>query len=637
MLHWHPPHPAISPTISGAKAIADPREKLRAAIALSRHRRDAIATNRIDRLAASALDALAESGDPRPGLAEVRLALLSSHSIDHLVPAIRVAGLDRGLAIATHVGDYGLYNQALLQGDASLDAFAPQFILLALDEGALLPPLPLRTARAEVYQAVDAAVDRLRRLWDGARTRFGANPIQQTLLAPALSLFGSYDAQVHASPAALCDALNAAIRIAAREEGVLLFDLDRQCPHSVDGSPRTDPIRWHQAKQLINPAIAPLHGDLLARLLGAAKGASRKALILDLDNTLWGGVIGDDGIEGIKLGQGSADGEAFLAFQRYAAQLGERGVILAVCSKNEEAVARAAFEHPEMKLALADFACFIANWGDKAGNIRAIAQRIGIGLDSLVFVDDNPAERDIVRRELPKVAVPELPEDPALYAECVAAAGYFEAVALTEDDLARTRSYAANAARRESLERTTDMAGYLRSLDMVLKARPIDMIDRPRAVQLINKSNQFNLTTRRRTEQELDALLKAPQTVAYAFRLADRFGDNGLISVVIARPDPEWPDGELLIDTWLMSCRVLGRGVEAAVLGAVARAAEGCNASALIGEYRPSGRNMMVATHYEQLGFAPLDRPAETTSSFWRMPCPPAALPDHFINVEMAS
>jgi FkbH-like protein len=483
---------------------------------------------------------------------------------------------------------------------------------------------------------VQARIDELRHLWRQARERHAAQIVQQTLLPAEPLLFGSFEALVPASPYAVVERLNAGIRAAAREEGVLLLDLAWQAARASYGEGLGDPVRWHQAKQLVSPTLAPLYGDLIARIAAAAAGLSRKCLVLDLDNTLWGGVVGDDGVEGIRLGQGSATGEAYLAFQRYVSLLARRGIILAVCSKNDAAVAEAAFAHPEMALKRSDIAAFVANWDDKAGNLRRIAQMLDIGLDSLVFVDDNPAERDIVRRELPEVCVPELPEDAAQYSACLAAAGYFEAVSFTPDDAARGRSYALNTQRKAALGQSSDIAGYLRGLDMVLAATPVRPADLARVTQLINKTNQFNLTTRRYTEAEVERFAGDAAGVALALRLRDKFGDNGLISVVLARPDADWPADELLIDTWLMSCRVLGRQVEEAALGVVATAAARAGAKALIGHYRPNPRNAMVASHYGRLGFVPCHPPqgAEPGAGFWRYDLTGQPLANHFIQIE---
>lgn len=635
-LLWLPPHADLGAAISDARRETDPAVRLALATGLAGYRRDFTLTGRLDRMAAEGLASLPANGAQPPlGLMPLRIALLSSHTVDHLLPAIRVAGLHRRLALSVYVAPYGLYRQALLGLDPQLDRFSPQVVVLALDVRDAPLQLPLEAPEAEVAAAVEARVDELRHLWRRARERFAAQVVQQTLVPAEPPLFGSFEALVPAAPYAVIERLNAAIRAAAREDGVLLLDLAWQAAQGGHRQGLADPVRWHQAKQLVSPALAPLYGDQVARIAAAVAGLSRKCLVLDLDNTLWGGVIGDDGIEGIRLGQGSPTGEAFLAFQQYASLLARRGIILAVCSKNDAAVAEGGFAHPEMALKRGDIAAFVANWEDKAGNLRRIAQMLDIGLDSLVFVDDNPAERDIVRRELPEVAVPELPEDVAEYPARLAAAGYFEAVSFTADDVSRGRSYALNAERKAALSQATDMPGYLRSLEMRLSAGTVGTAELPRVTQLINKTNQFNLTTRRYTEAEVQRIASDPRALALALRLRDRFGDNGLISVVLARPDPAIAPDELLIDSWLMSCRVLGRQVEEAVLEVLAAAAAEAGWKALVGEYRPTPRNGMVAEHYPRLGFVHRQAPegAESGASFWRYDLTSPRTFQHFIEV----
>lgn len=634
-LLWLPQHSDLSAAIGEAKRETDPIARLAQATRLAGYRRDFTQTTRLDRLAGEGLQALTKSETPTPGLRSLRIALLASHTVDHLMPAIRVAGLQRRLAISVHVAPYGMYRQALLMEDAELTRFAPQLIVLALDARDAPLQLPLEASQAEVDAAVTGRVDELRLLWRRARERYAAQVLQQTIVPADPPLFGSFDALVPASPCAVIERLNAAIRTAAREDGVLLMDLAWEAARGSYGDGLAEPVRWHQAKQLVSPNLAPLYGDQLARIAAASVGLSRKCLVLDLDNTLWGGVIGDDGVDGIHLGQGSPSGEAFLAFQRYAALLARRGIILAVCSKNDLSVAEAAFNHPEMALKRGDIAAFVANWADKAGNLRRIASMLDIGLDSLVFVDDNPAERDIVRRELPEVAVPELPDDVADYPARVAAAGYFEAISFTSDDATRGRNYALNAERKAAMSQATDMEGYLRGLEMVMTATRIGAAELTRSTQLINKTNQFNLTTRRYSEAEVERIANDPGAVALAIRLADKFGDNGLISVVLARPDSRIGADELLIDSWLMSCRVLGRQVEDAVLEVLASAAAAAGYRALIGEYRPTERNGMVAEHYPRLGFAQHPPLADATSdaTFWRYALDCTRPPHHFIEV----
>ncbi len=319
------------------------------------------------------------------------------------------------------------------------------------------------------------------------------------------------------------------------------------------------------------------------------------------------------GLEGIVLGQGSASGEGFLSVQDYAREQGRRGVILAVCSKNDEANALEAFDkHPEMLLKRGDIACFMANWDDKATNIRRIAQQLNIGLDSLVFLDDNPFERNLVRQELPMVAVPEVPDDPALVAGILADAGYFEALAITDEDRERGGQYQGNL-RREALKETaTDIESYLRGLDMRLTWCPFDRIGLARTVQLINKTNQFNLTTRRYTEIDVQAVMDDADAVGLQLRLLDRFGDNGIIAIVIGRKLPDTAD--FLVDTWLMSCRVLGRQVEKSTLNILAAEAQRLGADRMLGEYIPTKKNGMVRKHYEKLGFSLIEETPDGSS-----------------------
>lgn len=635
-LLWLAQHPDLGAAIGEAKREPDAAARLALAAELAGYRRDFTLTTRLDRLASEGLQTIANGEGSASGLRPVRIALLSSHTVDHLVPAIRVAGLQRRLACSVFVAPYGMYRQALLTEDPELARFAPQLVVLALDARDAPLQLSLEASQADVDAAITERVDELRLLWRRARERYTAQVVQQTIVPADPALFGSFEALVPASPYALIDRLNQAIRTAAREDGVLLMDLAWESARGSYGDGLAEPVRWHQAKQLVSPNLAPLYGDQLARIAAASVGLSRKCLVLDLDNTLWGGVVGDDGIDGIKLGQGSPSGEAFLAFQRYAALLARRGIILAVCSKNDLSVAEAAFNHPDMALKRSDIAAFVANWEDKAGNLRRIASMLDIGLDSLVFVDDNPAERDIVRRELPEVAVPELPDDVADYPARVAAAGYFEAVSFTSDDTTRGRNYALNAERKAAMTQATDMEGYLRGLEMVLTATRIGAAELPRSTQLINKTNQFNLTTRRYSEAEVERIASDPRSVALAIRLADKFGDNGLISVVLARPDAMLESDELLIDSWLMSCRVLGRQVEEAVLDVLAEAATAAGYSALIGEYRPTERNGMVAEHFPRLGFAQSSPPTDSASdaTFWRYDLATTRTPRHFIEVK---
>jgi FkbH-like protein len=636
---WLSQHSDLSGAIKAARIQADPQARLESAIRLSSFRRDFVATERIDRLACDGLTELTPQRATQLGLTSLRLALLGSHSLGHLAAAIRVAGLQRRVALDVHLGDYGLFRQAIIGGDSSLLEFAPHLILLAIDEFNVPLGFPSDIVNNELEAALDQRVNSIRHLWQCIRETFRAQPVQQTLVSPNPPLFGNYEGLVPGAPFAVIERFNAKLREAARADGALLVDVAWEAARRGMMPIIVDPVRWHHAKQMISPLMAPAYGDLVARVAAAAAGLSRKCLVLDLDNTLWGGVVGDDGIEGLRLGQGNAEGEAYSAFQRYIALLEQRGVILAVCSKNDPALAEAAFtSHPEMILKRDNIAAFVANWNDKASNLRTIAKILDIALDSMVFVDDNPAERDIIRRELPDVAVPELPDDVALYPRCLASAGYFEPASFTVDDTARSRSYAQNNKRIAEFERSTDIEGFLRSLDMVMKIEEIGSANITRATQLINKTNQFNLTTRRYTEVQVQRFVACSRSLGLCFRLRDRLGDSGLISVVLAKPLSEEVHDELWIDTWVMSCRVLGRQVEQAVLAALVERAVAQGARALVGEYKPTPRNQMVAGHFERVGFSPytLSDPSSEDGRFWRHEIGDS-VPSHYIKFEQSN
>lgn len=604
-LPWLPAAPeAFRSALAEAKGAAD----------LARLAGHALSEPQLARLA----KAVARLDNIRP-LSRFRLAVLSNATTELLLPALVGTALRHGLALDVIAAPFDQAVQQALDPASPLHAFKPDAVLLAFDARGLgldghHPALSAAAAAAKV----ETALAKVAMIGAGVAKGCGAPLMVQTLAAPPKRLFGGFDRRVPGSAARLAAAFND--RLA--ETGDLLFDV-AGLAETVGLETWHDPARWHLAKLPFAPRLVPLYADHLARLLAALRGRARKCLVLDLDNTCWGGVIGDDGIEGIRIGQGDAMGEAFLAVQRAALDLRARGVVLAVCSKNEDEVARRAFrDHPDMLLREDHIAVFQANWVDKPTNLRAIAKQLNIGTDALVFLDDNPVERALVRRDMPEVAVPELPDDPSLFPRMLLAGGYFEAVTFSDEDRARAEQYQANA-KRASLEASaTDLGSYLASLDMVLSLTPFDAVSRGRIAQLINKSNQFNLTTRRYTEAELALLEADPAVFTLQARLVDAFGDNGMIGVAIARRSPAgWE-----IDSWLMSCRVLGRRVEQAVLAALAAAARAEGVETLLGRFIPSGRNGMVEDHYPKLGFEPAGTAGEDT--LWRLALADWTAPD---------
>ncbi len=596
-LHWLPTIPDWRQRLRSLAS--DPDTAWDNAVALANARLNFVLTNALDETVRKVLPA----GPDTLPTKKVRLGVLGSSTLAHLLPAIRAAGLRRGIWIDTYENDYGQYLQELSETDSPLHGFKPTALLVALDAYHLTAGITAGMDAEAAEAALNEMKDRVREVWRLAREAFKCPILQQAALPIHLPVLGNNEHRLPGSRAWFVTRLNHAIREMAEAEGVDILAVDQRA--GMDGvSKWHDTALWHRSKQEVSPTAAPLYGDLVGRWLAAKQGRSFKCLVLDLDNTVWGGVIGDDGLEGIAIGQGSPLGEAYTAFQEYARELSRRGVILAVCSKNDEANAMEPFDkHPEMVLKRGDIACFVANWENKADNIRQIAQELNIGLDSLVFIDDNPFERNLVRQELPMIAVPEVSDDPTGYPLALADAGYFEGLAVTDEDRERTSQYQGNKARDALKATVTDLPSYLRGLEMQLVWKRFDRIGLQRIVQLINKSNQFNLTTRRYTDEDVIAVMADPDAFGLQLRLTDRFGDNGIIAIIIGR----LREKDLYIDTWLMSCRVLGRQVEPTTLNLIAQQAERLGARRLVGEYIPTKKNAMVKEHYARLGFTKME------------------------------
>ncbi|MBN9088878.1 MAG: HAD family hydrolase [Reyranella sp.] len=553
------------------------------------------------------------AGNALKTLGTVRLALLGNGTLSLLAPAIRATGLRHGLRVEVLEAPFGAVAQEALDAQSTVSQWKPDLALLAIDHRAL----PLIESIDNPGQSENGVVDSLsliQTLRTNLRENAGAASIVQTVPSVPAALFGSFDAALPGTLGRAIDGFNRELADSIGASGDLLFDV-ASLAATVGLDRWHDSANWNHGKLPFDPHLTPLYADHLCRLLAAYRGKSRKVLVLDLDNTLWGGVIGDDGLEGIALGNGSALGEAFLSVQQMALRLRQRGIVLAVSSKNDEARALEPFRsHPEMLLHENHIACFQANWEDKATNIRAIAEELSLGLDSFVFLDDNPAERALVRRFLPQVAVPELPADPSQYASTIWAAGYFEAIAYSSEDGKRADDYQANASRRKLEGAAGDLDGYLRSLKMKIHFAPFDDPGRARISQLINKSNQFNLTTRRYSEVDVSDMQRQAGIFTLQVRLADMFGDNGMICVIVCRAEGSiWE-----IDTWLMSCRVLKRRVEEAVLQEIVTQARQAGIKTVVGRYIPTERNGMVREHYKTLGFDLVEQ-SDGGESVWRL------------------
>ena len=445
---------------------------------------------------------------------------------------------------------------------------------------------------------VDQAIAERLALWTTLVERVGCTVIDNIVDCPADDPFGNLAGSAVWGRRAMLRRYNAELPAAALA-GVVLFDLD-QVARTLGRVRWEDARFWYHSRHAFALDASGPVAHAAARLIAGARGLAKKCLVLDLDNTLWGGVIGDDGVDGIALGHGE-DGEAY----RRAAALreGAEGARHHPGGLQQERARdgrrRSSVSIPICVLRLEDFAVFTANWGNKADNIRDIAATLNIGLDSLVFVDDNPMERDLVRQHLPEVEVIDLPEACSGYVEAIARSGWFEAAAFSAEDSARGRYYAENAQRAALRSAYVDLPSYLRGLDMQGALGGADPFHLPRIAQLINKSNQFHLTGTRYSEAELKAIATAPDCVVRHLRLSDKFGDNGLIASIVLR----CKDHTMLVDTWVMSCRVLGRTVEEFIANDIRTIAQQRGCERVVGRYVRSAKNGLVEGLYERLGF----------------------------------
>ncbi len=552
---------------------------------------------------------------------EIKIAVLGSATTHQLVSLLELFMSASRIKAEVYEAEYGTFRQEVIDPQSELYRFRPDFLILATSWRDLGRIPALNDDRAVVEQKVAAEVADWMRLAKTAHERLGCQIIQNNFDIPPWRTLGNHESRHPAGFARYVTLVNLALEDQA-PPFLTIHDIDALAAswgRAVWGEERY----YHHAKLPCGPEQLVDYAHSLASLILAQLGVVRKCLVLDLDNTLWGGVIGDDGLGGIKLGQGDPESESFVAFQRYVLALGRRGVILAVCSKNTESVAREVFEkHHEMVLRLDDIACFIANWDDKATNLARIAKQLNIGLNSLVFVDDNPAERAIIRRLRPEVAVPELPADPSGYIMALERHRYFQPVTLSTEDLERTGYYRADAAREVAESSAEDLDAFLKMLEMTARIGPISPETLDRSVQLIHRSNQFNLTTRRHTTAEVQANMANDRWLSRTVSLRDRFGDNGLISVLLAK----FTGNVLEIDTWLMSCRVLKRGVEQFLLGHLIEIAKGRRIAAIRGEYIPTAKNGLVRDHYKNLGFTQIESDP-TGRTVWELSVNESSLP----------
>ncbi len=546
-------------------------------------------------------------------LIPTRIAILGGSTTTEVKSMLELFLLAQGIQPTFYESGYNRYSEDILFENADLWNFKPDVVYIHTTWHNVSQFPELMEAEAEVEKRIRLEVGRFESLWEKVHSELGALIIQNNFDLPRLRPLGNLEAFEPSGRVNFLMRLNAEFATYARNHSRFLINDILYLSAQVGLDAWHSQAYWYNFHMAVSPTGTVALAQNVAAIVKSVYGRSKKCLVLDLDNTLWGGVVGDDGVQNLILGREHAVGEAFLDFQRYVKELRRRGVILAVCSKNDIENAKEGFSHPDSILKLEDFSAFKANWSPKPGNIREIAEELNIGIDSIVFVDDNPAERALVADQLPEVAVPDVGSDVSRFAEILESERYFEVDKVVPDDLKRGAYYSSNAQRNAAQAGFRDYGEFLGSLEMTAEVAPFSSIYLERITQLINKTNQFNLTTRRYTSAEVQAIAQDLSYITLYGRLADRFGDNGLVSVLIGRVSEEMVE----LDLWLMSCRVLNREMELAMFDALVEQCQMRGIREIVGVYIPSKKNGMVAGHYLNLSFALVEGSPESRQ-LWR-------------------
>lgn len=549
------------------------------------------------------------------GLTDLRVAILGGSTTSEIRSIWELFLLRDGFRPEFLESEYGKYFEDTVVDDSAVRAFRPQMAFVHTTQMNLVHAPAVLAPAEEVEAGLRQEFARYESIWTKLTRDLGCIVIQNNFDLPAVRSLGALDSTEAFGRTNFLLRLNLEFARAAREDPRLIINDIHYLCCQVGLDRWFDPDLWYSYKMAVSHFGSVHLAHALARLVGAALGKTRKCLVLDLDNTVWGGVIGDEGVAGIKIGKETPLAEAFTGFQQYCRELSQRGILLAVCSKNDPENAKEGFTHPDMVLKLDTLASFQANWDPKPDSIERVSKELNIGLDSLVFVDDNPAERALARAQLPQVAVPEAGSEVSRFALHLQREGYFEVTRLNREDAGRAGFYSDNAARSAHQVQFADYAEFLDSLAMKAEIGAFSATYLERIGQLTNKTNQFNLTTRRYTLAQMETMANSPEFVTLYGRLEDKFGDNGLVSVIAGRLTGR----ELHLDLWLMSCRVLKRDMELAMLDALVERAAQRGATEILGYYLRTAKNGMVAEHYQSMGFRLVSRAEDGSQSVWKL------------------
>jgi FkbH-like protein len=534
------------------------------------------------------------------GFKKARFAILSDSASQLLHQAIKAYGHEAQLDYEIYEADYNQIDLQIFDAGSELYEFNPDFIFINKSSERLLKEFYKKNSFEQGQLAVQTEA-LFRSYFEQLNSKLKAKVIINTFPEINDAVFGNFAAKV-----------NSSFTYQLRKTNVQLMDLAQQyknvfvcdiaaLQNTLGYNFTFDPKMYVNGDMVYNIDFLPYIAKSITDIVQAVSGTFKKCVVLDLDNTLWGGIIGDDGMEGIQLGDLKL-GKAYNDLQLWLKQLKNRGIILAVCSKNTHEIAQEPFDsHPDMVLRMADIAVFVANWETKVDNIRYIQSVLNIGMDSIVFLDDNPFERNMVREAIPELTIPELPEDPAEYLTYLRSLNLFETASFTEEDAERTRQYQEEAQRNILQKSFYNEADFLAGLEMEADVQAFNDFTIPRVAQLTQRSNQFNLRTIRYTESDIKDIIASPEYYTLSLGLKDKFGNHGLIGVIILK---KMDENTLFVDTWIMSCRVLKRGMEQFTMNTIAELAKSNGYSKVIGEYLPTKKNGIVKDHYSNLGFA---------------------------------
>lgn len=577
--------------------------------------------------------------EERSDFTEKRIAVLGGSTTHDIIRILELFLLEQGIRPVFYESEYAQYWQDVMFDNPELQAFAPDLIFIHTTNRNIVFP-SVSDAEERVDGLLSEQYEHFRVMWEKIAEVYRCPVIQNNFDYPFYRLLGNQEGVYPQGRICFVNRLNEKFYQYAREHGNFYIHDINYLSASYGLDRWADPLYWHMYKYACCMQAIPVFAHNLANIVKSVFGRNKKALVLDLDNTLWGGVVGDDGPENLEIGQETPMGQVYSEFQGYVKAQKDIGVMLAVNSKNEYDNAIAGLNHPEGTLRPEDFVLIKANWEPKSSNMTAIAQELNILPDSLVFADDNPAEREIVSAQTAGAAVPEI-GTPEQYIRVIDHSGFFEVTSLSEDDRKRSEMYRANAERKMQQERFSDYREYLLSLEMQGTIRSFESVYMARIAQLTNKSNQFNLTTRRFTQAQIEAFASDRQYITRYGKLTDRFGDNGVVSVVIGRKGTmadvdiyrrgETPGGAedgtttggdaLHLELWLMSCRVLKRDMEFAMMDSMVEACRECGIGTIMGYYYPTAKNAMVREFYRTMGFEKTDE-TDTGVTIWRYELP---------------